>query len=263
MPKTVSIVAVGAGNIAHHLIPALSGVPCNILQVYSRKILNASKLAHKVNAEAVNELSKLRTDAELYLVMVPDDDIQDVVQALPKLDKKQYIAHTSGAQAIKILNKNGPNYGSFYALQTFRKNKYTDIASTPFLIDGSNPSTIRFLRSLARRLSSVVKSCTDRDRLNYHIAAVFMNNFINHLSCISKEFLGENNLDPKVILPIAESTFEKILKENPCDIQTGPAIRNDIKLQRKHLKLLDDKTEWVNIYKAISKSIKSRYHEDR
>ncbi len=262
MSNKIKIVAIGAGNIANHLIPALHKIPVQIEQVYSRKINNARKLSSKVDAEAINNLSDINPEAHLYILMVPDDDISDVVAELPRLNETQYLVHTSGSQKIRVLNKASSNYGSFYPLQSFNKAEQTELATTPFLIDGNNPKIIRMLRSLARKISPKVISCTDQERLNYHLSAVFINNFINHLSCISKELLHKNNLDPSILEPISKSTFNKILESNPCKIQTGPAIRKDIKLHKQHLQLIKHNEEWSKIYKAISKSIIKRYHED-
>ena len=59
MAKPITIVSIGAGNIAHHLIPALAKLDCEIVQVYSRTLKSAKKLGKKVNSVATNKLEKL------------------------------------------------------------------------------------------------------------------------------------------------------------------------------------------------------------
>jgi len=78
----------------------------------------------------------------------------------------------------------------------------------------------------------------------------------------SKQILQGEELESNVLDPIIATTFSQIMKDNPCDLQTGPARRKDVSLQRRHLKLLDHKPEWQSLYKALSKSINKMYNED-
>jgi hypothetical protein len=43
-------------------------------------------------------------------------------------------------------------------------------------------------------------------------------------------------------------------------MQTGPAIRNDKKVIKKHLKLLENNPEYYKLYKFVSESIINKYH---
>jgi len=253
----VSIVSIGAGNLAHHFIPALHKKGCNILQVFSRNLDNSKKLALKVKATATDDLEDIYTDADLYLIMVHDDAIRSVINALPQLNEHQILAHSSGATPTLLLAKKSMNYGSFYALQSFKKHQSQDLAEVPFLIFGNNSDATRRLRMLARQLSPIVKEVDDNDRLRYHLAAVLMNNFTNHLACKTREFLKEHTLDPAILQPIIAASFDKIIINNPCEIQTGPAIRNDLNIEAKHLKLIEQDAYLTAIYKSHSQSIKN------
>ena len=262
MPKTIRIVSIGAGNIAHHFIPALHGIPCEISQVYSRNIKHANHLAHIVNAESIDKFSDIDHAADFYLIMVPDDAIASVVAELPQLNENQFVAHTSGATPSYKLKSLGPNYGAFYALQTFRINKTLNLSKTPFLIYGNDATSLRFFRTLARKLSSKVQEVNDKERLIYHLCAVLVNNYTNHLACIAKEILDQEELDSEVLSPIIKTTYNTILENDACENQTGPARRKDISLQRRHLRILDDNPEWQNLYKALSRSINKMYNEN-
>ncbi len=262
MPKKKTIVSIGAGNIAHHIIPALHNTGCLIKQVFSRSIVNAEALASIVQASTTDDLSQINTEADLYLIMVNDDAIATVSKQLFALTNNQYIAHTSGSIDSEVLREVGGNYGCFYPLQSFKKNHPTDISEVPILITGHNENTKVKLHSLAKSISNNVSSITDKDRLRYHLAAVMINNFTNHLACKTSLYLQKYNLDSSVLDALTKKTFEKILTANACDIQTGPAIRNDKKVEKNHLKLLKDEKELSRIYKSISRSIKKQYHED-
>jgi len=257
----LKIVSIGAGDLAHHFIPALHNAGCDIIQVFSRTSINASKLAVKVNAQHTNELASLSDQADVYLIMVKDDVIKSVVDQLAPLKSHQILAHSSGATTTGILGKKAENFGSFYALQSFKKNKPVNLKEIPFMIFGNTPFTTRLLRMMARQLSPTVKEVDDNDRLRYHLAAVMMNNFTNHLACKTRLFLQENALEPEILNPILTSSFEWILANNPCEIQTGPAQRNDTKVEKKHLDLIENDPYFTSIYKSLSQSIKKTHRK--
>ena len=162
----IKVVSIGAGNLAHHFIPALHKAGCEILQVYSRTLNNAAKLARKVSATATNNLTHLNKEAEVYLIMVKDDAIKEVIDQLPEFRSDQVLAHSSGATSTQILGKKAAQFGSFYALQSFKKNRPADLEKIPFLIFGNTPYATRLLRMMARQLSPCLlyTSPSPRDR---------------------------------------------------------------------------------------------------
>lgn len=256
MPNPLKIVSIGAGNLASHIVPALEQTDCIITQVYSRDIKNAKKLAMRVDADPIDDLSEIDGSSDVYLIMVHDDAIIDIVKAMPTLTEKQFLAHTSGATKTTHLKRKAINHGSFYPLETFRKNKPLKTKGIPFLIHGSNPKTTRLFKMLARQLSLKVSEANDHERLKYHLSAVLLNNFSNHLACLCKNFLEANDLDSKVLEPIQKTTYARLLESDPCKTQTGPAIRNDIKVEQAHIELLKEDLYLQSIYKSMSQSIK-------
>ena len=258
LPKVVSI---GAGNVASHLIPALHKAGNIITQVYSRDLDYAQKLALKVKANSINDLQQLDDTADIYIIMVHDDAISDIVDKLPTLSNKQIVCHTSGGTPTTILGRNAKSYGSFYPLETFKKNSTLEIEKVPFLIHGSNEYTVRTLRMIARQVSTKVSLANDVEREQYHMSAVFLNNFSNHLVCLAQDYLSESGLDPRMLDAILQTTFTRMLNGDVCTNQTGPAIRNDIKVEQRHLDLLKEKPALRALYKGLSNSIKAKYHQ--
>ena len=80
--------------------------------------------------------------------------------------------------------------------------------------------------------------------------------------CLTNQFLAENQLNPKLLKPIVDSTFHKIQNQDACAIQTGPAKRDDIKVENKHLQLIEDDAYLTSIYKSMSQSIKKQYENE-
>ena len=252
----MKVVSIGAGNIATHLIPALHESGCDILQVYSRDLGNARKLSTRVASTPINDLKNITPTADIYLIMIHDDGIRSLVRALPKLNPKAILAHTSGATPTLPLAIGAEHYGSFYPWQSFSKGKPTDLTKVPFLVFGNTPFASRNLRMMARQLSPTVKEVDDKGRLHYHLAAVLMNNFTNHLACKTATLLSSNDMDPDILKPIVRSSFDRILDMDPCQIQTGPAVRGDNKVEQLHLDLINEDPYLSAIYKAMSQSIK-------
>lgn len=257
MDNDIRIVSIGAGNMATHLIPALKDKGCSIVQIFSRDKKNAIKLSLKVGGEAIDDLAAIVDSADLYLIMVHDDAIRDVVDALPQLSKSQFLAHTSGATQTNFLKKKAINYGSFYPLQTLKKKIEAEMEKVPFLIFGNNAKTTRQFRMVARQVTNKVVEANDKERLLYHLSAVILNNFSNHLACLTNQLLEFNSLDTSILEPIKQTTYNRLIKAKACETQTGPAIRNDNKVEQSHLELLKDNPDLMDIYKSMSKSIKA------
>jgi len=87
-----------------------------------------------------------------------------------------------------------------------------------------------------------------------HVAAVFVNNFTNHLYHIGKEICGEHQVPFEILRPLIQETAEKINTLDPVDAQTGPAKRNDSNTIAAHLDYLTNENQ-KNIYKLITQSI--------
>jgi predicted short-subunit dehydrogenase-like oxidoreductase (DUF2520 family) len=92
-------------------------------------------------------------------------------------------------------------------------------------------------------------------RKTIHLAAVFVNNFTNHLYKIGNDICKKNNVPFEILQPLIKETASKIEELSPKKAQTGPAIRNDKKTIKNHLNLLDKKQQ--KIYKIFTKSIQN------
>ena len=114
------IVIIGAGNVAFHLGQKLFDRGINVIQVFSRKIKKARRLAELLDAQPIDKISLVSKQADLYILAVSDDAIEDVAKQLSGLDfKSQLVVHTSGATPGSLLKEYFPNWGVFYPLQSF------------------------------------------------------------------------------------------------------------------------------------------------
>ncbi len=253
-----SVVLLGSGNVATHMARALHACGLRILQVYSPHREHAQTLAGMTSSQATHRLAELHPGADLYLIAVSDDKIGEVVREMAPV--QGFVAHTSGIVNMNLLDK-FENFGVFYPLQTFSKKRFVDIRQVPFCIEGNKEKTRQRLFQLASGLSDSVLYIPSASRKQLHLAAVFVNNFPNHLYAAAAELLREKDLDFSILLPLLQETAAKMKELEPGEAQTGPARRNDVNTLREHSTLLEDHPELKEIYQLFSHQILTKYHD--
>lgn len=250
-----NIVFIGSGNVATHLAPALRKAGCTIEQVYSRQMAHAQKLAVQIDASPVHRIKDIQKNTDCYLFAISDDAIETVATALSAhLGKttKSIAVHTSGATPSTVFKGHFKQYGIFYPLQTFSKNRPMDFRDIPFCIDGNTKNVRESLSDLAKRLGPKVYPISDQERAILHVAAVFANNFTNHLFSISKTITDQANIPFDLLRPLILETARKVQDHPPAEMQTGPAIRNDQETIERHLRLLEGLPAYQELYRKMS-----------
>ena len=246
---------IGAGNVATQLGLALKRANHKIIQVYSKHNPSAIELAKKLKSPFTTSLDEIISDADIYIISVKDDAIANVANHIRLNDK--IIIHTSGSVAVDSIKSCSKNYGVFYPLQTFSKNKKADFKKVPICLEANNKKTFKILETLAKSISNNIHKINSQQRINIHIAAVFACNFTNHFYVIADDILKSNKLSLDLIKPLIAETAEKIKNNSPIEMQTGPAIRGDKKTMDKHLKMITNK-KYKQLYKLVSKSIEEK-----
>jgi predicted short-subunit dehydrogenase-like oxidoreductase (DUF2520 family) len=250
----IKITIIGAGNLATQLGLTLYNEGYFISQVYSHKLKNAAVLAKRIKGEAISDLKKLSADSSIYIIAVKDDAIESVARQLNFKDK--IVVHTSGSIPIDVLKNCSKNYGVFYPLQTFSKEKSVDFKTIPICIEANNSKTSTTLTYFAKSISENVKKVNSEQRKKIHLAAVFACNFSNYMYVVSEKLLKKEKLSLDLLKPLIEETSSKIKNYSPGSVQTGPAIRNDKKTMEAHIKLLSKEKDLQKIYTLLSKSIR-------
>jgi predicted short-subunit dehydrogenase-like oxidoreductase (DUF2520 family) len=249
------IVLIGAGNVAthlaHHIAPLLS-----IVGIASKDGHSAKLLSTRIGVRWMEHLKEI-PPCDLVLICSSDEAIYDIEKLLPAHLK---VAYTSGSIELKHKNKR-KNLGVFYPLQTFSKDSEVRMSEVPFFIEGSNEAFAKELHDLAALLSDTVSYANSDERKKLHLAAVFANNFVNHIAYISTQFLKENQLNEAYITPLLKETMRKISTSAPLDVQTGPARRRDNKIIEAHLSMLEGTPK--RIYALLSESIQKTYSKNQ
>jgi predicted short-subunit dehydrogenase-like oxidoreductase (DUF2520 family) len=250
----MEIVIIGSGNAAAVLGRKFKAANHHILQVVSRNASAASALAYEWNTISTNYLSAINLNADIYIIAVADDAVDEVVKDL-KLPGK-VVAHTAAAVSMNILKSVSKHYGVFYPLQSLRKDS-KDLPDIPVFWEGSDEVAKKKLEALAHSIAEEkVTEAGDDARLKLHVAAVIVSNFPNHLYVLAEQYCRKEGLDFKQLLPLIEETAKRIKDISPVQSQTGPAIRHDDETIQKHLALLKDYPQLKKIYELITESIR-------
>lgn len=247
------IVLIGSGNVATHIGTALHSAGHTILQVFSKTPTSAKLLADKVQSTFTTEIKMLDSNADVYIIAIKDDAINELVQEMPNVSG--IVVHTSGTQPMQVLETCCKRTGVFYPLQTFKKEVKINLKTVPFCIEGSDNDVINELRKLASSISDVVETINSEDRAMLHLAAVFACNFTNHLLAVSKDICDSSKLPFSLLNPLINQTIENALTHDPVKVQTGPAVRRDENIMKVHLEKLKNSEDYYNLYKLISSSI--------
>lgn len=226
----ISVAIVGKGNVGNHLYNQL--VKSNKLRVL------------QYNSREKNQLK----DFDIAIIAVSDDAISEVSETI----ESSLVVHTSGTTPMNAL-KNSTRKGVFYPLQSFSKDKSIDFSQVPLCIEAEHPKDEQLLQDLAKALGSAPYLISSEQRNYIHVAAVFANNFTNHMYQMANDICTEHKVPFEILLPLIQETSSKVKSLSPAKAQTGPANRNDQKTIKNHLTLLNDSQK--KIYQLLTESI--------
>lgn len=245
----IKVSLVGTGNVSHILKSAMDAAQgIDVLEVYNR-----GNLPHM---ESEGTIGKSQPD--IYIIAVNDDAIPFVSQQFK--ETKKMVVHTSGNVSIEALPKN-VRRGVFYPLQTISKSCTIDFKEVPLCLEAENEDDLEVLRNLALLISDHVYQVPSEKRKQMHLAAVFANNFTNHMYHVGSEICRANDIPFAILHPLIQETARKVVDMPPKEAQTGPAIRHDSKTMEEHLSLLKNE-KYRALYTLLSESIQDTYGKE-
>jgi len=250
----IKVVILGGGNVSYHLTTHfLENSQVELVQIFNRTIDKILKFKDKTSITTnLNELK----EADIYIITVSDDAIATLSSELNL--KNKLVVHTSGSVSLEQLKSNA-NKGVFYLLQSFSKDTKVDFSNIPICIEAERNEDLLILEKLGRSLSENIYFIDSSQRQKLHVAAVFVNNFVNHLYYLGNDICEENNIPFEILQPLIAETAKKITNLLPFEAQTGPAKRMDTKTIKKHKAMLTKSQE--EIYTLLTNSIYKTYGE--
>ncbi len=247
----ITVVIIGSGNMAQAIIKACQNTDIDIVGIYSK---NREKLVEIAKQNSINYCENtldIPTNADLYLLCVNDDAIENVSNSL--LVNGGLVVHFSGLKNIIEIGKQ-ENKAVFWPIESINENTFTNFKNTPICIEANTDENYRIIEAFADRLSNKVLNINSEQRQYFHLAATITNNFSNHLIALAKNELDHKGLDYQILKHLLSNALNNSFNFEPQNTQTGPAFRNDVNTMQKHLDLIEN-NELKALYQLMSKSI--------
>lgn len=249
----ISVVLLGAGNVASHLYKAFSkSDEIAVKQWYNRSF---ETIQHYKNEVDITDDLDTLVDADVYIIAVSDDAAAGLSAKLPF--SKRLVVHTSGSLGLHKLDKKNTR-GVFYPLQSFSKEAEMDFKNVPVCVEAEERKYVPLLKKIAKAIGSPVHKVNSDQRQVLHLSAVFVNNFTNQLYRVAHEIAESQHAEFDILKPLILETAKKVQHLSPYAAQTGPAKRGDKKTLKRHLKQLE-KEEHKTLYKLITASIQNTH----
>lgn len=249
----IKVVLLGYGNVNSHLIKVLyESKEASVIQVFNRSEMHLDPSFRTI--PITNDIDKIMA-ADVYIIGISDDAIGTFSKNLPF--QNRLVVHTSGGAPMdRLSDKN--RRGIFYPLQSFSKQRHLEFEKIPICIEAENPDDLELLQNLGNAISEVVVEISSEKRAKLHVAAVFVNNFVNYLYQIGEDILSEDGIPFDLLKPLIKETASKVETLSPEEAQTGPAKRNDTKTIEKHLKLLENSPH-KEVYTMFTEQLKKHW----
>jgi predicted short-subunit dehydrogenase-like oxidoreductase (DUF2520 family) len=244
----IRVAFIGSGKVATELALIFRFHGIDITGISSRNNVSGTALSSRLNCPFMADPNSL--DADLIIIATNDASVRALNTSLKK---ESFVVYTAGA--VNLADFPNENWGVFYPLQTFTENRHLTANEVPILLEANSIELRNTLESLCEQMGFHFNYCSSQDRQKYHLAAVYVNNFVNHLYHKAQVQLQQNNLDWDMLKPLMEETLAKLDDLSAFDAQTGPAKRNDQSTIDTHQSLLSK--EEVNLYHVLTKSIQN------
>jgi predicted short-subunit dehydrogenase-like oxidoreductase (DUF2520 family) len=256
-----SISFVGAGNVATHLALAFHEAGFPIGGIYSRTTARATVLADKVDSQVCNSMAEVLQTAHMVIIAVPDHALSTLIDT--PVPDDLIIVHTSGALEMNVFSGKAAHYGVLYPLQTFTQKIAVILKHVPFCIEASDKDSLNMLKEVAAAISDTVVEIDSERRKVLHLAAVFACNFPNALYAMADDILRTADLPFRLLHPLILETARKAMLDQPWNVQTGPARRNDLTTIQTHESILESMVSYKEIYRMLSNTIQLHFRSKK
>lgn len=253
---------VGTGNIGWFLAKKLTAAGHHCAGVYGRDLEAAKALAASIHTGVFERITEIHDAvADICFLAVTDHIIQRMATQLSF--QNTVLVHTAGSVEMSVLSSSAKDYAVLWPVYSILKNNLPNHRNIPCAWEASTDKARRYLLSIAHGITDILFEAKDEQRKWLHLSAVISNNFTNHLMAVCEQICKTNHIPFSSLHPIIEQTFERIKRESPFNIQTGPAIRGDAETINKHVVLLQQEPDWQHIYQSVSTSIENMYRTER
>lgn len=243
MARSVSIV--GAGRLGRTLGRGLRRLGWRIGPVVTRSGATARAAIRAIGGgQPYSTLTRDVIDADVILLVTPDDALADVARALASVAGRscrgKVVLHASGALDSSILRplaQRGAATGSIHPMQTFTQRSQPSLRGVIFAIEG-DPRACRTAGTIARGLGGVPVTVASRNKPAYHAAGTLVAGHALALTEGATQVLLKVGFTRRhavqTLLPLMRQMLDNFEKYGSRAAWTGPTARGDFATVKKH-----------------------------
>jgi predicted short-subunit dehydrogenase-like oxidoreductase (DUF2520 family) len=275
-----TIALVGAGNLAATLAVALRQAGYAIDSVIARDkgpaLKRAARLAKRVGSRAVS-MRRASISADIIWLCVPDAAISGVAELLAKnrdergKDSQGNVAqgkhwkgkvglHSSGALSsdeLASLRRRGAAVATVHPLMTFVKGSRASLVGVPFAMEG-DAAAVRRARQIVNDLGGQPFSIRKRNKVAYHAWGTFASPLLTALLATSERVAAAAGIPANAarrrMLPIVTQTIANYVALGAAGGFSGPVVRGDVEVVKRHLHALRAVPEAREVYVALARA---------
>jgi len=259
------IAIVGPGRLGTALTLELRQAGYTISEIVFRNSEASGKkarnLARKVRAHVATR-DNARLNADLVWFCVPDREIALASRQFASVvDWKKKIAfHSSGAllsDELIALRRRGAAVASVHPLMTFVHGSMPSLSGVPFAVEG-DVKGVKAAGNIVRNLGGEPFTIRKQHKAAYHAWGSFASPLLV-ATLVTAEHLaraaGLSSADArKKMLPIVRQTIANYEALGPAGAFSGPLVRGDAEIVRKHLLVLKTVPEARDVYLALARA---------
>jgi predicted short-subunit dehydrogenase-like oxidoreductase (DUF2520 family) len=265
MAEKPRIAIVGPGRLGRALALELKRAGYTIPEIVSGSSAaskrKAANLARRVKTHASTS-DRARLDADLVWFCMPDREIAAAARRFASVvDWTKKIAfHSSGALAsdeLKSLRQRGAAVASVHPLMTFVSGSMPSLIGVPFAMEG-DAAAVRSARQIVRALGGEAFTIRKQHKAAYHAWGAFASPLLVAMLVTAEQLARKAGLSAvearKMVLPIVRQTIANYGALGAAGAFSGPIVRGDAEIVRKHLRVVREVPETTDVYLALAQA---------
>jgi predicted short-subunit dehydrogenase-like oxidoreductase (DUF2520 family) len=260
----MNIAIVGPGRLAQSLAPALKQAGYRVTEIIAKpappSLARARKLAKSLGARA-STLAQPQGNTDLLWFCVPDSQTARAAKDAAKSGWNGKLAfHSSGAltsDELKELRKEGAAVASVHPLMTFVSGSRPSLPNVPWALEGDS-AAVAAAKKIVGRLGGKPFLILAKDKPAYHAWGTFASPLLIALLAtteqVAKTSGSSRDEARRKMLPILQQTLANYAALGPAKAFSGPIVRGDAAILRRHLNALKKIPHAVDVYRALAQA---------
>lgn len=220
------------------------------------------KLLNNAGFRDINVITKdddLPSESEFLIICTPDSVIKKVSNQLAnsiRIVDGMMAVHCSGilgSDALKALKDKGVLTACLHPMQSVTS-ETVSLEHTYFDLEGDEAAIIQ-LEELVKHFGADSFRVTAEEKELLHVSAVIASNYLVTLADLALRISETSAIPQKdllsAILPLMNSSLQNLEKLSTSEALTGPIARGDVHTVQRHIILLQDKPDLLEIYKKL------------